>query len=266
MLGAVARVRFLAVGDLMLDVVVSGRGHDSLARVAPGGSAAIAAAWAVEAGAEAAVVGRVGDDFAGRALREALERSGVGVEVSLDPDAPTGTFLLVDGDILACRGANARLSPHLLPGRLEADAILVSGYLPAETVAAALARARARWIALSPGPLSYLPAGANALLANEDEARRLTGAGPAQAARLLASRFRLACVSRGPAGAVAVLDGQEAAARGSRKPAAYPLGAGDALAAGLLVGLARDEALADALEAACRLGAAASASGPWPRG
>ena len=35
-----APVRFLAIGDLMIDVVVAGRGHDAVARFGPGGTAA----------------------------------------------------------------------------------------------------------------------------------------------------------------------------------------------------------------------------------
>ncbi len=61
----------------MVDVVVSGRGHDARAAVRPGGSAAIAAAWAAQAGADATVVGNIGDDFAGHALRSALEAQGL---------------------------------------------------------------------------------------------------------------------------------------------------------------------------------------------
>ena len=37
--------RFLTVGDLMLDVAVSGAGHDASVIVRPGGSAANAAVW-----------------------------------------------------------------------------------------------------------------------------------------------------------------------------------------------------------------------------
>jgi len=250
----------------MLDVLVSGRGHEARARVAPGGSAAIAAAWAARAGAEAIVVGRAGDDLAGRALREAIERAGVRPQISVDGETPTGTFVLVEGEIYAAQGANAHFSPEYLPNRLRADVVLVSGYLPSETVSAALARSEAAWIALSPGPCLDLPQGANALLVDEEEARRLTGADPVQAARSLGQRFRLAAVTRGPLGAVAVLDGEAREQAGSGRASTFPVGAGDAFAAGLLVALARGASLADALDLACRLGEAASGSGSWPPG
>jgi ribokinase len=262
----VAQVRFLAVGELMLDIVASGRGHAAEIRVAPGGSAALAAGWAARAGARAAVVGRLGDDLAGRVLSGALREAGVEALLSVDRQAPTGTYLLVDGEARVVRGANASLLPPLLPPRLEADAVLVSGYLPPETVEAALARARAAWVALAPATLTQLPAGANALLLDEEEARRLTGRGAREAARLLGERARLVAVTRGPLGAVAVLDGREDAIRGSGRPLGSPIGAGDAFAAGLLVSLASGAGLGEALQVASRLGQKAAASGSWPAG
>jgi ribokinase len=243
----------VAVGDLMVDIVVTGKGHGAHASVLPGG------------GADAAVVGCIGDDFAGSALRSALERQDVSCLVSTDATEPTGTFLLVDGEIRADRGANAQLSPDDLPDRIEADAVLVSGYLPPETVAAALVRAQANWIALSPGSLEKLPPGASALLLNEEEALRLTGSEPERAARTLGEHFRLACVTRGSDGAVAVLGGELHEARTT--PVAAPgLGSGDAFAAALIVALSRSVGLDGALAAACAAGAEAAALGPWPGG
>ena len=255
----------MAVGELMVDIVVTGKGHEARASVLPGGSAAIAAAWAVEAGADATVLGRTGDDFAGGALRSALERQGVSCLASIDPAAPTGTFVLLDGEIRADRGANAQLAPANLPDQIEGDAVLVSGYLPPETVSAALERARAGWVALSPGPLKQLPPGGNALLLNEAEALRLTGAEPEVAARTLGERFLLACVTRGADGAVAVLGGELRSARAT-PVATTGLGAGDAFSATLIVALCRGYELDAALTAACAAGAGAASLGPWPGG
>src|SRR5205823_4049306 len=129
--------------------------------------------------------------------------------------ARTGAFLVVDGDIRADRGANAMLRPDDLPDTIEADVVLVSGYLEPAAVEAAIERARAQWPALAVGRLAELPPAAAAVLANEHEARRLTGLPPDEAVRRLAAGRRLACVTLGPAGAVAVLDGEEASARPS---------------------------------------------------
>ena len=254
--------RFVAVGDVMIDVTASGVGHAARISLVPGGSAVNAAIWAAVAGAEATVVGRVGDDLGGRALRAALEERGVRSDFSVDPEAATGTFLVVDGEIRADRGANASFSPDDLPDRLEADVVLVSGYLPGPTVAEALERAEGTWLALAPAFLDPLPPGANALLVDDVEARRITGSAPEDAARLLGERFRLACVTCGADGAVAVLDGRVQTSRPEPVDNTSQVGAGDAFAAGLLVALARGAGLHDALDAGCGLGATVAAGVP----
>jgi sugar/nucleoside kinase (ribokinase family) len=251
--------RFVAVGDVMVDVTASGVGHAARISLAHGGSAVNAAIWAAVAGADATVVGRVGDDLGGRALRTALQERGVGSEFSVDPEAATGTFLVVDGEIRADRGANARFSPDHLPDPLEADVVLVSGYLPGPTVAAALERAKGAWVALAPAFLDPLSPGANAILVDDVEALRITGSAPAEAARMLGERFRLACVTCGADGAAAVLDGRLETSRQEPVDSASPVGAGDAFAAGLLVALARGASLHDALQAGCGLGATVAA-------
>jgi ribokinase len=256
---------FVAVGDLMVDVSAAGRGHAARIAIAAGGSAANAAVWAAEAGADAAVVGRVGDDFAGKAIRSLLEERGIRLEVTVDPDAPTGTFLVVDGEIRADRGANARFRPDHLHEPLAADAVLVSGYAPRETVEAALERAESDWVALAPGFLDDLPSSADGVLIDEDEGQRLTGLDAEDTARALGRTFRLACVTRGAAGAIGVLDGRLEEAAAPEVEAMRAVGAGDAFAAGLLVALARGSDLADALANACRVGANAAASPEaWP--
>ena len=250
---------FFAVGDVMVDVTALGVGHGARISLTPGGSAVNAAIWATIAGADATVVGRVGDDLGGRALRTELQERGVGGDFSVDFEAATGTFLVADGEIRADRGANARFSPDHLPDPLEADVVLVSGYLPGPTVTKALERAEGMWLALAPALLDPLPPGANAILVDEIEARRITGSAPEEAARLLGERFRLACVTCGADGAVAVLDGRVETARPEPVDNASPVGAGDAFAAGLLVALARGAGLRDALEAGCGLGATVAA-------
>ncbi len=250
---------FLAVGDVMVDVTALGVGHGARISITPGGSAVNAAIWAAIAGADATVVGRVGDDLGGRALRTALQERGVRSDFSVDLETATGTFLVADGEIRADRGANARFSPDDLPDVLEADVVLVSGYLPGPTVAKALERAEGTWLALAPAVLDRLPPRANAILLDDVEALRITGSTPEEAARLLGERFSLACVTSGAGGAVVVLDGRLETARPEPVNNAGQPGAGDAFAAGLLVALARGADLRDALEAGCSLGATVAA-------
>jgi ribokinase len=247
-----ARVRFLAVGDLMLDVAVSGTDHAASIDVRPGGCATNAAVWAAACGAEAAVVGRVGDDLAGRSLRAALEERGVEARLTVDTGLPTGTCALVDGEMRTDRGANA--GDWVLPERLEADAVLVSGYLDQDIALAALERARAPWIAVQGKPLE----GANAIFLNE---RELGGAPIEQ----LSGSFRLVCVTAGAEGVTAVLDGQVARAQPPQSHEGSATGAGDAFAAAVLVSLARNLSLQEAIADGCRGGALAAASPDgWP--
>ena len=271
----------------MVDVAVTGAGgHDAEIALAAGGSSANAVAWAAALGADVTVVGRVGADAAGRLVRDSLEERGVRALLATDPAAPTGVFLvLADAGgrrVFAARGANARLSADDLPAAIEADAVLVSGYLLLEegsgaAARAAVERARAEWVAVDAGSrgviesseqrLLELAGGASALLANDDEARALTGSGPEEAARLLAERHRLVCVKRGAAGAVGVLDGHLESVPAPAIEAADPTGAGDAFAAGLLLALARRAPLREALSEGCRCGALAAASPTrWPTG
>jgi sugar/nucleoside kinase (ribokinase family) len=259
------RVRLVAVGDLMIDVVVAGSGHDATARLAPGGTAANVAVWAASLGADAFAVGAVGRDAGGRFLRAELEGRGVEPLLAADPAARTGTFVLVDGELHVDRGANASLSPAELPRLPPADAVLVSGYLPSGTLAAALSSAAARWVLVAAAALEELPDGGNGVVANGAEARRLTGADPETAVRLLGERYRLACVTLGAHGALGVLDGRlEQAAPPARALQEVP-GAGDAFSAGLLVALARGEPLAAALATGCLCGSRAAGAPGWPQ-
>jgi sugar/nucleoside kinase (ribokinase family) len=228
-------MRFLAVGELLVDVVADGSGHDAHIRLSPAGSAFNAAVAAVAAGAEATVVGTVGDDPAGRMILAELATRGVHADVTVAAGS-TGTFLLADGDVRVDRGVAHDV---VLPERIDADAVLVSGYVPA--AAEALARSDAGWVALDAANLHALPAGGNAVFAS----------GPHHDVDALAEGRRLAVVTLGADGAVAVLDGQREDIRPDRTAVDAP-GAGDVFAAALLVALALGDDLAVALSEATR--------------
>ncbi|HEX2110403.1 MAG TPA: carbohydrate kinase family protein [Gaiellaceae bacterium] len=277
----------VAVGDVMVDVSIPAEevaeGHVlGVLWMHAGGSAANAAVWAATAGVRSGVVGRVGDDLPGRALRRELEDRAVHASLALDADLPTGCILAFGERVIAERGANARLAPDDLPPSLGAPAVLVSGYilLHAGSEAAglaALARASGPWIAVDAasarllrgyGRDSFLEATerATVLLLNEDEAVALTDAEPEQAARTLADRYRLVCVKRGAAGVTASFEGTVLRAKPPTAERGDGRGAGDAFAGALLAALARGVSAQTALTAACGAGAAAVASGGvWPR-
>jgi sugar/nucleoside kinase (ribokinase family) len=228
-------MRFVAVGELLVDVVADGSGHDAQIRLSPAGSAFNAAVAAVAAGAQATVVGTVGDDAGGRMILAELARCDVTAEVTVAEGA-TGTFLLADEEIRVDRGVSHDL---VLPERIEGDAVLVSGYVTA--AGDALVRADAPWVALDAARLAVLPPGGNAVFAS----------GPHHDVHRLAEGRRLAVVTLGARGAEALLEGRHERVAPERTTADAP-GSGDVFAATLLVALGRGEDLADALTIAAR--------------
>src|SRR5581483_8993098 len=136
-------------------------------RLEPAGSAFNAAAAAVASGADATVVGTVGDDAAGRMILAELDRLGITADGTVVAGR-TGTFVQADGAIRVDRGVGHDVA---VPETIGGDAVLVSGYLG--HAAQLLAAAQAPWVALDAARLSELPHGGNALLANEEAARRL---------------------------------------------------------------------------------------------
>lgn len=218
-----------------------------------------AALCAAASSADAEIVGRIGDDAGGRLVEAELAARGIRSSLAIDTDRPTGTFLMVDGEVRVDRGANAAFLPQHLPAALEANVTLVSAHLPEETVTAALERSSATWNALAVARLTRLPDGGNAAFMNEDEARVLTGTDPSDAARQLGQRYRLVCVTLGAMGAVGVLDGRPESAAAPARPAWQERpGSGDAFAAAVLVALAAGASFRDALARGCRAGSLAA--------
>ena len=282
----------VVVGDVMADVsveagalAVGGDVHGEV-RIRPGGTASNAAVWAAADGARVRVHGRVGDDLMGRLIQEALEEQGVEAALAVDPAARTGSMLVVHGpgerSMVADRGANGGLSPGDVPGRLEAGAVLVSGYLLLHEgsnagALAALDRAQAPFVAVDAaswpligafGQAAFFEATrrANFLLLNEVESATLTLAMGGQAFRKLRSHFEHFCLKRGASGATLVLSGGRPISCAPPKiDEMDPTGAGDAFDGVLLGALARGVAAGEALQRACAAGARAAAGpDPWP--
>jgi sugar/nucleoside kinase (ribokinase family) len=227
----------IAIGELMLDLrappLVPGASIHAPLELRAGGSPVNAALAAAAEGARALVIGRIGRDPAGRLVRDSLRSAGVEALLAEDPLLATGTFLEAGDAVVAHRGANAALAPADLPALLEARALLVSAYAPPAVAEAAVARAVAEWVA---GP------GGNAFIGDEPPAEP----------------YRLVCVTHGPDGATATLDGVTEHRPAPGRVEGRATGAGDAFAAGLLLGLVRGLTLGDALELGCRLGFSAA--------
>ena len=225
------------MGEVLLDVVAPplspGRAVHGPIALRVGGTAANVALAAAAEGAGAIVVARVGDDAAGRLARETLAAAGVEAVLAVDPALPTGSFLAAGSALAADRGASAALSAADLPARLDARAVVVSRYAPDAVAAAAVERAEAEWV-VAPG--------GNAIFLNAEEA------GGEDALTVLAERYRLVCLTLGAEGAVAALDGVVERRAPPERLAESPVGAGDALAACVLVSLLRGSRLGEALE------------------
>ena len=267
------------LGDLTLDVVVrlagpiaAGGDVDAAIAIAPGGQAANVAAWAAALGADARFVGRTGADDAGVLARAKL--AALGVDVAGPIAGRNGTICsLVSSDgersMASDRGTARELEPDDVdPAWLECDHFHVSGYAllvePARSAAiraAELARSHgaridvdlSSWSAIRDSGVEEFREATRALrpdvvFATEEE-ERLVGREVAEAAWI---------VKRGAQGCS--FDGVERAAL----PVAEVVdstGAGDALAAGWIVG-GPDLALEAAARCVQQVGAMPIPSGP----
>jgi sugar/nucleoside kinase (ribokinase family) len=228
----------VAVGDVMLDVHVfasplGGVVHDAI-RVRAGGSAVNAARSARRLGAHAAVVGGVGDDAAGAAIRDALRRDGIDALLEMLP-AATGTVAYVGTGVVADRGANASFRPGALPS---ARVTLVSGYLEEDAVREALTQAQG---------LRALDLQRPRVHAFEAE----VVLGPELDLDALGGRHDVVCSTLGARGATGVRGDERVEVAVSRVLAESPRGAGDAFAAGFLLALADGHELGACLERGC---------------
>jgi sugar/nucleoside kinase (ribokinase family) len=281
----------VTIGDVMIDVRVEAdaleEGGDVHGRVLvrPGGSAANAAVWAAHTGRTARVHGRIGADVSGALVRDELMQRGVEPALAVDHEHDTGTMLIVHNPVersrVADRGANGRLSPDDLPERIEAAAVLVSGYAllhePTFPAAhAALERSRARFVAVDTASWPLLRAfgadrffdvtkRATMLLANEHEAEVLSGRRGDAATDVLTQRYPVVCVKLGDEGAVMSWEGLVIRYAGEPIVEVDPTGAGDAFDGVLLAALIAGTSPGDALRAACHAGARVAGSlETWP--
>jgi sugar/nucleoside kinase (ribokinase family) len=274
--------RLIAVGEVMLDIasagIAPGETTHAPIRVRPGGSPVTATLWAVAAGLDATVVGRVGADPPGHAVRASLADAGIEPRLATDLVHATGTFLEAGTGaqraIVADRGANAFLRPDDL-GDLTGAAVLLSGYVlfnddTFDAGHAALEHAAAGFIAVDAGSARLVTRigshtalgrmlGANAIFADADEAEALSGETGDAAVAGLAERFKLVCVKLGAEGAIASLDGVTERRQPPERLLHAAAGAGDALAGVLLAELVQGRSLGDALEHACAAGTRAAA-------
>ncbi len=267
-------MRIATLGDVLLDVVVllseplvPGGDVRASNRARAGGQAANVAAWAAELGAEARCIAKRGDDSAGELVSRELEARGVEL-VGPVAEGETGVVVSIvregDRSLASDRG----IAPALAPEELEVDwfacdVLHLSGYalLREPIAAAALRSARlareqgarvsvdvAAWTEIrSYGPVQFrelldelVP---DVLFATEAEWELLGGA------YLTAP---IGVLKRGARGCSVFTEDAKLDFAALDVEVVDPTGAGDALAAGFLVGGSLEEAARRGLEAAAR--------------
>ena len=267
-------MRVTTFGDVLLDVIVRleeplapGGDVRAATRAGAGGQAANVAAWAAALGADAACIAKRGDDPAGELV--ARELAGHGVEL-LGPVASGSTGVVVsvveagDRALASDRGAATTFEAEELDAAwLVCDVLHISGYaLVREPICAAALRAArlarkegarisvdvAAWTEIRRfGPVRFRELldelAPDVLFATEAEWELLGGAYLSAPTGVLKRGARGCSVFTGDAKLdFAALDVE----------AVDPTGAGDALAAGFLLGGSLEEAARRGIEAAAR--------------
>jgi hypothetical protein len=237
-------VRFVALGDVMVDVVAdrlpaSGERVHGSVRVRAGGSAVNAALVARAVRADTQIVGRVGTDWGGDLVPATLEQSGIDVHLARDDELPTGVAVALSDAVVAERARMPASRPTTsrrrcgeMPPRFRFRPVSEGS---AEAAQTALRQFEGPWTAVdlvSPR-LARRDFSARVVFATRHEAAAVPG---------LSERFEIVCMKD-----------DYGVARTS------PFGAGDAFAAAFLVAIAGgagvDDARMHARDAAARAAA-----------
>lgn len=221
----------------------------------PGGKGANQAVAAARLGAHVRMIGAVGTDAAGEYLTRTMADAGVDVSGVQNVTGDTGTALIVvddDGEnsIVVCAEANLRIDPAQVTlhpetavlAQLEVEDAVIERAIAQTTGLVAVNAAPARAFS------DMIRRRADLFIVNEHEYELLPDLRDAA----------LVAVTLGAEGARLLRHGVEVArAPGRRADVRSTVGAGDAFAAALTLGLLRGEEAGAALARACAVGAAA---------
>jgi ribokinase len=268
-------VRIATLGDVMLDVIVRldeplapGGDVRAATRAGAGGQAANVAAWAVSLGAEARCIAKRGDDATGELVARELAARGVELVGPVVAGATGVVVSIVGADGERSLASDRGVAPSLEPSELDAgwldcDVVHVSGYAllrepvsDAALLAATIARdcgARvsvdvAAWTEIRAfGPVRFRElidvVAPDVLFATEAEWEMLGGA-------YLSAPTGV--IKRGPRGVTIVTEDARLDLSPIDAQVVDTTGAGDAFAAGFLLGGSLEEAARRGLDAAAR--------------
>jgi len=227
MVAGMTQPGIIVFGSLNMDLVVrverAPRGGETLRGLGfmtnPGGKGANQAVACARQGASVAMVGCVGDDDFGKALRDALAADGIDVTNVREAGGSTGVaVVMVDAEgenrITLVPGANELLKadPEVL-GRAVASQFLLLQFevpMPEVVLAAKTMHARGAIVVLNPAPVRQLPdelwSLVDTIVMNEIEAAELAGVPVAFAADAAKAAFLVR--RRGPSTAIVTLGSQ----------------------------------------------------------
>jgi ribokinase len=248
-----------------------------------GGKGANQAVAAARLGGRVRMVGRVGDDDAGKRLREGLRNNGVGVKhVRVTPGVSSGcAMILVDkrgeNSIVVAPGANARVTPAdvdaALPLLRRAAVVVLQLEIPLPTVRHAIATCRRLGVPTILDPAPVPPRGlprelfaVDVLTPNQIEAQLLARPGSVPAHALGApGRIGRGLLAKGAGAVVLKLGargsfyadraGAAGSARAFKVEVVDSTAAGDAFTGALAVAMSEGRGLVDALPFANAAGA-----------
>lgn len=202
----------------------------------PGGKGANQAATAARLGARTRMIGAVGSDASGTAMKQALQRAGVGLDDVATVGSETGTALImVDADgenqIAVCEGANAHVS--IADREFQAHETVLTQLEVSLDLITELSHAVHGRFVVNAAPALPLPAEvvdrADLIIVNETEYDLLP--------RL--EEAKLVAITYGPKGSALYEHGRRVAfAKALPRQPISTVGAGDAFCAGLTIALA----------------------------